>query len=77
MEKVNEGRHFSHCKRRPQQCSPEGFNEPQMLSKYRTVSKNKDTFLQRDFKKEEEEKEEEEVEGNVSMMEAVQESYQL
>ena len=53
-----------------------------MLSKYRTVSGNKDTFLQRDFKNEEEEKEEEEVEveeveGNVSMMEAVQESYQL
>ena len=48
-----------------------------MLSKYRTVSGNKETFLQRDFKKEEEEKEVEEVEGNVSMMEAVQESYQL
>ena len=48
-----------------------------MLSKYRAVSGNKETFLQWDFKKEEEEKEEEEEEGNVSMMEAVQESYQL
>ena len=46
-----------------------------MLSKYRAVSGNKETFLQQDFKKEEEE--EEEKEGNVSMMEAVQASYQL